>query len=237
MIDQNKLKEYRKQYRLKNKERIKAYAKQYRQTNKKYIKEYKTMYYVQKQELMREYRNRIKEKNKEYHKLYRQKNKEVLTHRTKRYYQENATEIKDRTKKYYEKNKEVILKKGVLYNNKRRKTDPIFKLISQLRNTVNKAFRRKKFIKNDKAQIILGATFEVVINYLKHTAINNYGFYDDKFTYHVDHVKPLKLANTELEVYKLNHYTNLQLLTPEDNLKKGSKYLDNKEQLEIGDIP
>jgi hypothetical protein len=56
------------------------------------------------------------------------------------------------------------------------------------------------------------------------TAINNYSYYDENFNYHIDHIKPLKLAKTEEEVYILNHYTNLQLLTPKDNLKKSDKY-------------
>ena len=33
------------------------------------------------------------------------------------------------------------------------------------------------------------------------------------------------LANTEEEIYKLCHYTNLQPLWAEDNLKKGDKIL------------
>ena len=42
--------------------------------------------------------------------------------------------------------------------------------------------------------------------------------------WHLYHTKPLKLAETEEDVIKLNHYTNFQPLWAEDNLKKGSKY-------------
>ena len=37
---------------------------------------------------------------------------------------------------------------------------------------------------------------------------------------HIDHIIPLATAQTEYDVYKLCHYTNLQLLNAEDNLKK-----------------
>lgn len=49
----------------------------------------------------------------------------------------------------------------------------------------------------------------------------NHGFYG----WHIDHIVPLSSAKTEEEVYKLCHYTNLQPLWAEDNLKKGDKIL------------
>ena len=47
---------------------------------------------------------------------------------------------------------------------------------------------------------------------------DNYGLW------HIDHVKPLCLANDNNELIKLNHYTNLQPLWAEDNIKKNRKY-------------
>lgn len=38
--------------------------------------------------------------------------------------------------------------------------------------------------------------------------------------WHIDHIKPLNLAKTEEELYKLCHYTNLQPMWAEENLKK-----------------
>jgi len=50
---------------------------------------------------------------------------------------------------------------------------------------------------------------------------DNYGFW------HVDHIKPLAffdLTNPE-ELKKVCHYTNLQPLWAEENLKKGTKII------------
>ena len=42
---------------------------------------------------------------------------------------------------------------------------------------------------------------------------------------HIDHIIPLSSAKTEEEVYRLCHYTNLQPLWAEENLKKGNRIL------------
>ena len=46
----------------------------------------------------------------------------------------------------------------------------------------------------------------------------NYG------SWHLDHIKPLALAESEEDVILLNHYTNFQPLWAIDNFKKGSIY-------------
>jgi hypothetical protein len=49
----------------------------------------------------------------------------------------------------------------------------------------------------------------------------NYGMYG----WHIDHIIPLCSANDENELLKLFHYTNLQPLWAEDNLKKNGRIL------------
>ena len=47
---------------------------------------------------------------------------------------------------------------------------------------------------------------------------------------HIDHIIPISTAESEEEIIKLNHYTNLQLLKAEDNIQKSNKLdwrLDN----------
>lgn len=41
--------------------------------------------------------------------------------------------------------------------------------------------------------------------------------------YHIDHKIPLATAKSKEDIIKLCHYTNLQLLTAEDNMKKHDK--------------
>jgi 5-methylcytosine-specific restriction endonuclease McrA len=43
--------------------------------------------------------------------------------------------------------------------------------------------------------------------------------------WHIDHIIPISKAKTAEEIYKLNHYTNLQPLWKRENLCKGSKII------------
>ena len=47
--------------------------------------------------------------------------------------------------------------------------------------------------------------------------------------WHLDHIYPVSLANSEEELIQLNHYTNFQPLWALDNIKKGNKIIDNKQ--------
>ena len=79
-------------------------------------------------------------------------------------------------------------------------------------------------IKNKKTEEILGCDFVFIKNYLESKFIDGMSW-DNYGKWHVDHIIPLSSAKTEEDVYKLCHYTNLQPLWCEENLKKGTKIL------------
>jgi hypothetical protein len=49
--------------------------------------------------------------------------------------------------------------------------------------------------------------------------------WENRNLWHIDHIIPLASANTEEELYKLCHFTNLQPLWAEENIKKSDKLL------------
>ena len=49
--------------------------------------------------------------------------------------------------------------------------------------------------------------------------------WENKGAWHIDHIIPTCTAKTEEDLIRLNHYTNLQPLWAEENLKKGSKLI------------
>ena len=161
------------------------------------------------------YKARVKE--------YYEQNKEKIILRTKEYQEKNKEQIKLDKKEYHEKNREVISKKHYEYVNKRLKEDELFSFIYRARGLIYKSVARKGYTKKSKTSEIVGCTFEQLKEHLENTWYNNYGTPYNGEPVHIDHIIPLSSAKNEEDVIKLCHYTNLQYLKPEDNLKKHDK--------------
>ena len=127
-------------------------------------------------------------------------------------------------KKYKTKHREQINQ----YVHDRKQNDPVYKLKCQARNTVYQSFARTGNVKPKRCEDITGLSQDDLISYLNNTYEKNYGkSWDGKEPVHVDHIIPLATAETEEDVIRLCHYTNLQLLTAKDNILKGDKLYAN----------
>ena len=110
------------------------------------------------------------------------------------------------------------------YVKQRLKTDSTFRLIHNLRGRILAAIKNNH--KSTHTLELLGCTPEEVKTHLenqfqKGMTWDSYGFYG----WHIDHIIPLASFDLEdpKEQKKAFHYTNLQPLWAEDNLKKETK--------------
>lgn len=110
------------------------------------------------------------------------------------------------------------------YRKNRREIDPLFKLSQSIRQAVCNSFRYSSFRKNNKTSDILGCSYEVFKLHLENLFEDwmnwdNKGLYNGELNYgwDIDHIIPLASAKTEEDIYKLNHYTNLQPLCSKVN--------------------
>jgi hypothetical protein len=146
------------------------------------------------------------------------------------FYKNNATKdnytyyCKDCIKKYKKDNKDKINKKRREYKLKQKLINPKFNLIKNLRHRIGMAFKAKYWRKDNTTQYILGSDFNTVKEYLESKFLENMSW-ENRNLWHIDHIIPLSLANTEEELIKLCHYTNLQPLWAEDNIKKSNKLI------------
>lgn len=106
----------------------------------------------------------------------------------------------------------------------RKQADPIYKLKCQARTTIYKSFARTGNVKSERCEKLVGLSMDDFVAYLKQTYEQTYGRpWDGVADVHIDHIVPLATAQTEEDVKRLCNYTNLRLITAEDNQRKGAK--------------
>lgn len=208
-----------KRYRDKHKEKIIEKVKLYKELNRDKVLESK-----------RRYRKENKEKVKEMDRSYYERNKERVDTKRKEWQEKNKEKISKRTKECHKlKSKErVAYTKQWRLNNpgKRNETernkkvnDPLYKLSGNIRKKISRAFKDKGYNKNSKSCEIIGCSYEQLKYHIEskwESWMNwdNYGRYngEKKHGWDIDHIIPLATAKTEIDITKLNHYTNLQPL-------------------------
>jgi hypothetical protein len=86
------------------------------------------------------------------------------------------------------------------------------------------SIKGKGYTKKSKTSEYLGCTFNEFKTYIEEKFIENMSW-ENRMDWHLDHIYPISLAETEDELIKLNHYTNFQPLWAVDNLRKGNKII------------
>jgi hypothetical protein len=166
-----------------------------------------------------------KQYNKEYNKQYYQKNQEKLKANTIQWQKDN----KEKRKEYNQKNKESINKWDKENKKKKRDSNPLYKLENSIRSRIGAGISKSKTIKNKSTKEIIGLeSWDLLREYIEKQwedgmSWDNHGHGKDNTTWHIDHIKPLSSAQTEDDIYTLNHYTNLRPMWGSDNIRKSNK--------------
>ncbi len=125
--------EYFKEYRKKNKEKNRIYRKKYREENKQQIAEYLKA---------------TKEIRAQRKKEYRAANKDKISASGQIYYENNKEEILRKGKQYSKENPEINKKAKQKYRRRKRETDPIFRLRSNVSRHIRWALTKIGSTKN-----------------------------------------------------------------------------------------
>jgi hypothetical protein len=189
-------------------------------------KQMELKYKEKRQEYYKKYYILNREKKINYQKIYYNDNLSEILNYHKTYYNNNLEKIKNYSKHYRLSNLEKIKNYSKKYDNEKYNSDFLYRLKKNIRHRIKFFLKIKNIKKNNKTFDIVGCTPEFLREYIEKQFKNgmswdNYGFYG----WHIDHIIPLSSGNTEEEVYKLCHYTNLQPLWAEDNLKKSNKII------------
>jgi hypothetical protein len=152
----------------------------------------------------------------------KQANKEYISNYRKKYYQENLADELKRSKNWRKDNKGKKAEQTTKYYNKRRANDDTFRVLSNLRSRLYRAFKNASLDKKYSTKDLLGCTskelrIHIERQFAKDMSWDNYG------EWHIDHIIPLSSGKTQEEINFLCHYSNLQPLWALDNIKKGNR--------------
>ena len=197
----------------------------------KYIEMYKSSKCDPKYQ--KEYRKNNKESIAMGQKLKYENKKDEYKKKMRDYYINNKEELKLSSKKYYSNNKDKVklypsqTREAWRERQKERLLDPHERILSRLRSRIYYALNGK--CKSNKTEVLIGCTVDFFLDYIKSKLV-------DQMTWeevlsgkiHIDHIRPCSSFNLESEEQQklCFHYTNLQPLWSEDNLKKSDQWIN-----------
>ncbi len=137
-------------------------------------------------------------------------------------YQNDKERSKKAYRKWREENRKRHNKSINAWHKRKKEENPLYRLKANLRTRLSHLLKAKKWNKNCHFSEYLGCTLEkfkiwVESKFVPGMSWSNYG------EWHIDHIVPISIAQTEKEVYELFHYGNLQPLWGIDNIKKSNK--------------
>lgn len=175
--------------------------------------------------------NFCKNCHKSWRKLHYLENKEK-TKATVKTYQAGKGRIEHnkRVRKYAKKYPERVRETQRLAQIQRRK-NPSIKLIQLFRSRLRDFLKLKGLTKTVKFSQYIGCNPEELKKHIESKFYGDMSWSNHGIYFHIDHIIPLASAQSEQEIYKLCHYTNLQPLTIEDHKIKTIQdlsYIKNK---------
>lgn len=182
------------------------------------------------------YKTYDKVKRSEHYNNNKDKNKDKIKIRRRNHYLNNKEKENKQSKEYKEKNKELVNKYAIdyYYNNKdsekykerkknyyknRLNDDIFYKIRHYLTCMIGTYFRNGGFTKKTRTYEIIGCSFEDFKLHIENKfepwmTWENRGLYNGTLNYgwDIDHIIPISSAETEDDIVRLNHYSNLRPL-------------------------
>ena len=173
-----------------------------------------------------EYQAKNRKKLKAYLASYFQDNKEKMMAASNKWTKANPDSKRRTVKKWADSNRETLNKSRAKRAVERRKTDPIFAMREVARTRIRHALNNKGFKRQAKTAIMVGCSWLKLKSHIESQFVDGMSW-ENRHLWEVDHIIPMSSANTQEEIIKLSHFSNLQPLWKEDNRSKSDKMPDN----------
>lgn len=147
----------------------------------------------------------------------------------------NTEEAVQKKKEYGIANRERNARK----ENEKRRNNPLYKFSTNVKSLIRMAFKSAcngTYTKGSRSEEILGCTMSYFLEYLstqfeEGMSLDNHGMCEE--CWHIDHIIPISFAQTEQDIYELNHYTNLRPMWGRENIRKSNMTIEEFEQWKL----
>ncbi len=140
--------------------------------------------------------------------------KETVNASNNEWYRNNKDKKLKASLKWRKENRETVNNMDRRWASKRKKPDRLWVTKLRIRGAILRVFKNKHGRKRKSTEEILGCSIDDFISII--------GISPGTW-YHLDHICPVSQALDEAELMKLNHYSNFQWLSEEENNKKSDK--------------
>jgi hypothetical protein len=168
-----------------------------------------------------EYRAKNREKRNAQKREHARQNREKILAYRRQFYQENRERLLDEKKEYAKKSRERLAD----YNKKRYDNILNARIRQNIAVRIRGVLKRQKAYKNQRTMEYVGCTVAFLYSYLESLFLPGMTW-ENKSEWHIDHIRPCASFDlTDPEQQKqCFHYTNLQPLWAEDNLRKSDTW-------------
>jgi len=162
-------------------------------------------------------------------KIYNSTHQGLISEYQSQYYQLNKEKKKQKVKDRYLLKKSDIIAQNVNYKRIRRRTDTFYKMSHNIRSLISGVLRLRSFSKDSKTSELLGCSYEMFEQHIESQFINGMAWNNYGILWTYDHICPCSQAQNELELVKLQHYSNLRPCI--DNFTKSDNKTPQGERL------
>lgn len=192
-----------------------------------------------KRENDRKYREKHREQIKQTHAKWREENRDHVREKARQNYEKNPEAHKERVERYKSSHQEQIRESNRRYREEnkqkrtdyeriKRQTDPVYRFRTSFRCLISTYLRKKGYQGKKNVWEVVGCDFYTFLEYIQSQfeegmTMENYGH--KKGCWNIDHIIPICTAETDEDLERLNHYTNLRPMWASDNYRKSRKIL------------
>lgn len=136
---------------------------------------------------------------------------------------ENADYVNARQREWREKNSDAVKEKARQYMRIKYQANLLYQLNAKVRSAIHKGMRSVNKSKRYRSIEALGCSFDFFVSHIERQFASGMQWEKMGTEIHIDHIVPLATAQTEEDVIRLNHHTNLRPMWAKDNLSKGAQ--------------